>query len=166
MMAEINTKVVYRSIGLAKEYALAAPKEFLYQEYHAIGKRYSATIAAYSLAAFAVFGQSKIMRKLIRQLGPKSDEGPTEEQIEKGFFKLQVIGKGANQKKASATLSFQGDAGNKATVAFLSECALGLIINQEELPPYKGFLTPVMAFGDILYQRLTAAGFKIETNSI
>jgi len=161
VMADINTKVVYRSIGLAAEYDLPYPKEILYQEYHAIGKRLPSVVASVGIASFGLLGQSSLIRKAIKKFGPKSGQGPTKENIEEGFFKLRIIGEDENGNKAMMTMQYQGDAGNKATTCFLCECALGLILNQERLPAYSGFLTPTIAFGGVLFERLLAADLQM-----
>ncbi len=166
VMAEINTKVVYRSIGLAADLGLSSPDKFLYQEYHAIGKRVSATTASVGLAAFAVLGQFGPMRKLIRRMGPKSNEGPSEDQIENGFFRLKIFGEDTKGNKAKMTMQFQGDAGNKATVMFLCESALALVENTGELPDYNGFLTPAVALGELLQKRLEKAGLAIHCEAV
>jgi len=166
VMAEINTKVVYRSIGLAIALDLPHPNSFLYQEYHAIGKRIPSIVASCGIAAFAVLGQFGPMRTLIKKLGPKSNEGPSKEEREKGFFRLKIIGEDAQQHRAMTTLSFQGDAGNKATVTFLSECALALAQDEEKLPNYSGFLTPTVGLGDVLLERLKAAGLAIDCQTL
>jgi short subunit dehydrogenase-like uncharacterized protein len=165
-MAEINSKVVYRSIGLAAKYQLARPDQFVYQEYHAIGKRIPAFMAASSLVSFGLMGQSAMMRKLMRKWGPKSGDGPSEQNIEEGFFKLKMIGKDPNGNRAMMTLQYPGDAGNKATVCFLCESALALACNFDSLPNYTGFLTPSLAFGHVLLERLTKAGLKTSCSTL
>lgn len=159
-MSEINSKVVYRSIGLAAKYNLKHPESFVYQEYHAIGKRIPAFIASMGLLSFGIMGQSAFMRKLMHKWGPKSGEGPSETNIEEGFFKVRMIGRDPAENKAMMTLQYPGDAGNKATVCFLCESALALACDLDKLPNYTGFLTPSLAFGSILFERLMLAGLS------
>lgn len=166
MMAEINTKVVYRSIGLAAEHGLKHPQKFLYQEYHAINKRLSSFLAASGMASFGALGQLAIVRKLIEKLGPKSGDGPSEDNIKNGFFKLKIIGKDEKGNRAAMTLQYQGDAGNKATTCFLCECALALVLDKTRLPKYSGFLTPTIAFDGVLFERLLAAQLQVSCEKI
>ena len=162
VMGDINTKVVYRSIGLAKQQYQTVSDEFLYKEYHAIGGRFSAGMAASGLAAFEHLGKFRLMRKFIKKIGPKTNEGPTEEQIEKGFFRLKIYGKDEEGHQGLTTIQFQGDAGNKATVNFLCECAF-LMLDTTVLQNGKvGFLTPTAAFGEKLYENLQRSGLKID----
>ncbi|BDS14728.1 saccharopine dehydrogenase family protein [Aureispira anguillae] len=165
-MADINTKVVYRSIGLAAEYELPHPKEFVYQEYHAIGKRIPALLASVGMLSFGVLGQFNWFRKAAQKLGPQSGEGPNQEAIENGFFKLRIIGNDNKGNRAIMTMNYQGDAGNKATTCFICECALALSLDHKQLPNYTGFLTPTIALGSILFERLIAADLQISCETI
>lgn len=165
-MEAINSKVVYRSIGLAKTYNLPHPKHFHYREYHAISKkRLPAAIGAMGLAGLGAAAQLKPIRSMMRSLGPKASEGPSEESVEKGYFKIQVIGTN-KQGQVRASLSYPGDAGNKATTCFLSECAMALCLNKAALPERSGFLTPSTAFGQVLVDRLRNAGSEIQCNTL
>lgn len=166
VMAEINTKVVYRSIGLAAEHQLKHPSSFLYQEYHVVNKRIASFLAASGMASFGALGQLGIIRKLIEKFGPKSGDGPSEENIQNGFFKLKIIGKDERGNRAAMTLQYQGDAGNKATTCFLCECALALVLDKNRLPHYYGFLTPTIAFDSVLFERLLAANLQVSCEKI
>lgn len=165
-MSDINTKVVYRSIGLAAEYELPHPDSFLYQEYHAIGKRIPSIMASLGMVSFAVLGQSGLVRNVVKKIGPKSGQGPSQENIEEGFFKLRIIGTDAQNNRAMMTMQYAGDAGNKATICFLCESALALSINQQQLPNYSGFLTPTVALGSVLFERLVAANVQMTCETI
>lgn len=162
VMGDINTKVVFRSIGLAKAQEKTVADEFLYKEYHAIGGRFSAALAASGMAAFEKLGKFKLMRSFLKKIGPKTNEGPTEEQIENGFFRLKIFGKDEDQNQALMTMQFQGDAGNKATVNFLCQCAFLMLDDEIESNSQAGFLTPTAAFGSRLYDQLTANGLAIK----
>jgi short subunit dehydrogenase-like uncharacterized protein len=62
-------------------------------------------------------------------------------------------------------ISDQGDPGNRATVKFLCESALCLVLQSEQLPGGKtrgGVLTPATGLGDVLIERLRQAGMTIE----
>jgi short subunit dehydrogenase-like uncharacterized protein len=162
-MEAINQKVVYRSIGLAPQYGLPQPEQFIYNEYHAIGKKpMPARMAAYGMAAFAGLGQFGIFRSLFKKLGPASGEGPSQENIEEGFFKVQQIGTTTSGKQVQLTFSYPGDAGNKATICFLCESAFCLLLEKDQLPERKGFLTPSLAFGETLEKRLRQADTSIK----
>jgi short subunit dehydrogenase-like uncharacterized protein len=165
-MEAINQKVVYRSIGLAPQYDLPQPKQFVYHEHHALGKKaLPAKAAAYGMAAFGMLGQFGPFRKVLKKLGPESGQGPSEEDIEEGFFKVLEIGQTSSGKKVQLTFSYPGDAGNKATICFLCECAFCLLLEADRLPNRQGFLTPSLAFGEVLEERLrnAATGMALVT---
>lgn len=162
-MEAINQKVVYRSIGLAPQYDLPQPEQFIYHEYHALGKKaMPARMAAYGMMAFGALGKLGPIRSLLKKMGPESGQGPSEEDIEKGFFKVRQIGQTSSGKKVQMTLSYPGDAGNKATICFLCESAFCLLLEEERLPKRHGFLTPSLAFGAVLEERLRNADTAME----
>jgi short subunit dehydrogenase-like uncharacterized protein len=48
----------------------------------------------------------------------------------------------------------------------LGESALSLALDREQLPPAAGVLTPSTAMGNVLINRLRAAGFTVEATRI
>lgn len=60
----------------------------------------------------------------------------------------------------------QGDPGYKATAVMLGESALALALDRDRLPDRAGVLTPAVAMGDALTDRLTAAGFAISVREL
>ena len=68
--------------------------------------------------------------------------------------------------KAVMTMQYPGDAGNKATVCFLCESALALLLDSNRLPEYSGFLTPVIAFDGVLFERMVAAELQMTCEPI
>ena len=160
-MDPINSKVIYRSIGLSHALDLPRPSSFSYREFHAISKnRLPAMAAAATWVSFTAATTLRPARALFRKLGPKAGEGPSQEQMDNGYFKLQLVGTNDNGEQVRSSFSYAGDPGNKATTCFLSECALALCLNADQLPDYKGFLTPSVAFGQVLVDRLKAAGVE------
>jgi short subunit dehydrogenase-like uncharacterized protein len=58
-----------------------------------------------------------------------------------------------------------GDPGNRTTVKFICESALGLAVDFARLPEglqRGGILTPATGLGDVLVERLRKAGMQIE----
>ena len=47
---------------------------------------------------------------------------------------------------------------NRCTVQMLCTCALALVRDRERLPDHGGVLTPAVAFGDVLIERLKDQG--------
>lgn len=84
----------------------------------------------------------------------------------KGFFKADHIGQSAKGHKLRAIISDSLDAGNGATVKMMCESALALAENEPQLPAAAGVITPSVAFGDVLEQRLLAAGMRVEVSEL
>lgn len=166
-MDPINSKVIYRSIGLSYAFDLPRPSSFSYREFHAISKkRLPALAAATTWVGFTMMTTLSPARALFRKLGPKAGEGPSQEAMDNGYFKLQLIGTNERGAQVRSVFSYAGDPGNKATTCFLSECAMALCLDADKLPNYKGFLTPSIAFGQVLVDRLKAAGTEITAELI
>jgi short subunit dehydrogenase-like uncharacterized protein len=92
---------------------------------------------------------------------PDPGEGPSEDQIENGYFKLKAFAADENGKQESLSMYFPGDASNKATVFFLCESALCLAASEHERVKNAGFFTPITAFGHNIVERLTQKGLQI-----
>ena len=61
-------------------------------------------------------------------------------------------------RRYRATVAGQGDPGYAATAVMLGESALALALDGDRLPDRAGSLTPATALGDVLVERLRAAG--------
>ena len=59
-----------------------------------------------------------------------------------------------------------GDPGYKATAVMLGESALALALDRDRLPDRAGVLTPAVAMGDALIDRLRSAGFVVEAHEL
>jgi short subunit dehydrogenase-like uncharacterized protein len=88
-------------------------------------------------------------------------EGPTPEQRDRAWFKLRLVGSGGG-KRVVAEVS-GGDPGYGETSKMLGEAALCLA--HDELPTTSGQVTPAVAMGQALIDRLVAAGMSFRTVS-
>ena len=105
-------------------------------------------------------------RALLRRLLPQPGSGPSQRLMERGWFETELVGRAADGRGARASIAFDGDPGNRATVRLLCESGLLLARGSDSLPggaSRGGVLTPSTAFGDKLAQKLVAAGFRIAT---
>jgi short subunit dehydrogenase-like uncharacterized protein len=177
-MGPVNTRVVRRSAALYKADAKASgpsgyAEDFHYQEYLRFGKGALAATLAAGMSAGSVAGQAALrfapVRKLTAALVPKPGQGPSQRAMDGGSFRCQLIGKPAQgdaQKfEVRAVVSDQGDPGNRATTKMVCESALALACDTLLLPggvDRGGVLTPAYALGDVLVQRLRAAGMHVE----
>jgi short subunit dehydrogenase-like uncharacterized protein len=169
IMGAANTRVVRRSAGLLELWNEGYGPEFRYQEY----QKFSPPMArAKSFAILASMGilqaglQASFTRRLLQALAPKPGQGPSQKTMDNGSFRCDLVGIAADGRKVYGIVSDKGDPGNRATMKFLCESALGLALNADQLPgaPQRGgVLTPATGLGDILVDRLRKAGMRLET---
>lgn len=100
------------------------------------------------------------------RLLPRPGEGPSKQQMESGFFKTEIFAVGANGMehlvaKAHVNSGRAGDPGYKATALMSMECALSLALQREQCSKQGGVLTPAVALGDVLVERLNKAGMDV-----
>lgn len=165
IMGTINSKVVYRTAADMAELDQKYADSISYSEHLSLGKWYNPIpffFVSLVLISLAAFGPYKWFRNIVKKVTPAPGEGPTEEQIEQGFFKLLATGKDEQGSSVSLKISYPGDPGNKATVFFLCETALFLAESNPLQTEYSGFLSPVTVFGNTLVDRLKSKGLMIE----
>ena len=85
-------------------------------------------------------------------------EGPSPEQRAKAWFKVRMAGEGGGQRVVAEVSG--GDPGYGETSKMLAESALCLA--HDELPDRSGQLTPAVAMGRPLIDRLQRAGIRFE----
>lgn len=167
LMGPINTRVVRRSAALwAARGDSGYGEGFRYQEYQHFGRGPAAALMAAGVSSGAALGESALalapLRKLLGKAMPAPGEGPSEQAMDGGHFRCRLVGRDARGHVLRASISDQGDPGNRATTKMVCEAALALVHDLEQLPPEGGVLTPAAAFGDVLVQRLRAAGMHLE----
>jgi len=80
----------------------------------------------------------------------------------------ELVGTAVDGRQVRGLVRDQGDPGNRATVKFVCEAALSLVLQTNSLPDGQtrgGILTPATGLGDVLAERLRRAGMTIEVNS-
>ena len=85
--------------------------------------------------------------------------------MNQGWFSCELVGTAVDGRKVRGVIRDQGDPGNRATVKFVCESALGLALQIDELPGGNargGILTPATGLGDVLAERLRHAGMTVE----
>ncbi len=167
-MGPINTRVVRRSAALFQQWRQPYGPDFSYQEYLKFDPPLAAIKAGGVTAALALLQGIMPLspaRQLLKTLLPPPGSGPSENTLENGWFRCELIGRAGDGRRVHGLIADQGDPGNRATVKFLCESALSLALNADELPggPQRGgLLTPATGLGGILAQRLREAGMRIE----
>lgn len=167
IMSPINSKVIYRTASLMRNFGTPYFKRIAYSEHSSLGKRLNPIPflgVSLMLISIGVLGRFSWFRKLVLVATPPPGEGPSEESIENGYMKLLAIAKSKSGKRYRMKFSYSGDPSNKATVFFLCESALTLAKHFDKLPESDerfGFLTPIAAFGDELVNRLINKGYTV-----
>jgi short subunit dehydrogenase-like uncharacterized protein len=161
VMASYNTRIVRRSNALLGH---AYGRSLRYGEVMGFGTGPLAPVMAGATTAglaAAMAGMSHARtRSLLDRVLPKPGAGPSESARDKGFFKHLTSAATSSGKAYTATVSGTGDPGYKATAVMLGESALCLAF--DDLPGRAGSLTPAVAMGDHLVERLRAAGHTYE----
>ncbi|QKT08378.1 saccharopine dehydrogenase NADP-binding domain-containing protein [Gordonia sp. X0973] len=160
-MASFNTRIVRRS-GSLLDYG----PDFHYGEVMSTGRLpVVSTIASAAVAAGLGVGLGAMSfrptRALLDKVLPKPGEGPDEKSRDKGHFAVQTFTTTSSGRRYRSEMVAQGDPGYKATSVMLGESALALALDRDKLPERSGVLTPAVAMGDVLADRLQAAGFTI-----
>ncbi len=168
-MSPINTRVVRRSQSLFGSDTLAPSGADWIQIAYEEGLLLRGPLAPWIgrvigkiQTSFSNFVPNNSLFSVIRSFLPKPGEGPSERQMENGFMRVTTVARG-NQGPAQITrVSSKGDPGNRITVSILTESALCLVLEREQLPERFGVLTPAYAFEGVLLERLRNQGFKFE----
>ncbi|MFV0463518.1 MAG: saccharopine dehydrogenase family protein [Nostocoides sp.] len=160
VMAAYNTRVVRRSNALS---GYAYGRTFRYSEVTDTGSGIRGAITAAATAGTlgaVFFGLAhRPTRAVLDALLPKPGEGPSQHAQTNGYFVMDVESTTSTGAQVSARVSAQQDPGYSGTAVMLGESALSLAF--DDLPPITGVLTPAIAFGDALVQRLRQQGFTL-----
>ncbi|MDF1666854.1 MAG: saccharopine dehydrogenase NADP-binding domain-containing protein [Planctomycetota bacterium] len=167
VMAAINTRIARRSLALRGH---PYGKDLRYSEAMSTGRGsrgwLRAGMTTFGLGAFVVSLKLPLVNRLVHKFLPKPGEGPSKEDRENGFFVMRIIGKGEDKDGQPQTLfgrvEGKQDPGYGETAKMLSESALCLAFDQENLPKIAGVLTPSTAMGTVLLERLRRAGMVFE----
>lgn len=155
IMAMINTKVVRRSNALA---GYPYGKNFQYEEATMAGSGWQGKLKAYMaalpLGLIRMAKPGSLLKKGIDWLMPSPGEGPTEAQREAGYFNLRFYNTLADGRVVVGKVTGDKDPGYGSTCKMLAESAICLA--KDETPNTYGVLTPSVAMGDVLLERLQA----------
>ncbi len=162
IMAAINTKVVRRSNALS---GYKYGKDFRYDESMIGGKGFSGKMKAYLsgavLALLFAGKEGSFLKRIVNQVLPSPGEGPDKKTRENGFYKFKFFTTLADDSKMLGVVIGDKDPGYGSTCKMLAESAICLA--QDDLPNIGGCLTPSIAMGDKLLERLKRnAGLTFE----
>jgi short subunit dehydrogenase-like uncharacterized protein len=163
VMASFNTRIVRRSNAL-QDWAYG--REFSYGETMGAGSGPRGAVTAAIVTAGLVGAVSAMSfgptRGLLDRVLPAPGTGPSEEARAKGWFRMDVEATTGSGRRYTAVAAGKGDPGYAATAVMLGEAALALALDGDRLPDRAGSLTPATALGDVLVERLRAAGHTYE----
>ncbi|MGB3304206.1 saccharopine dehydrogenase family protein [Gordonia sp. (in: high G+C Gram-positive bacteria)] len=167
-MASYNTRVVRRSNFLLDG---AYGDGFRYQETMSVGGVRGVSAALAGVVTVGIGGFLGAMsfaptRKVMDMVLPKPGTGPSEKSRETGNFATQTFTTTTSGRRYRSQMRAHGDPGYKATAVMLGQSALALALDRDRLPDRKGVLTPAVAMGDALIDRLQTAGFVVEAHEL
>lgn len=131
--------------------------------------RYGHYLRVKSLPRVVVGGMTVASIFTLAQLGPtrrwllgrrQSGEGPSAEVRAKSRFSVVFHGSAGDRQVRTEVRG--GDPGYGETSKMLAESCLAMTLDRQRLPEHFGVVTPAVAMGDILLQRLQTAGIRFE----
>ncbi len=167
VMAAGNTRIVRRSNALQ---GWAYGRSLSYGEVMGVSSGPAgavvARIVAVGLKVFMGAMALPVTRRLLDRLLPAPGKGPSREAQQTGWFRSTVTARTEGGRRYQATVKAPGDPGYAATAVMAGETALALALDGKRLPPVSGSLTPATALGDVLVERLRAAGHTYEVTRL
>ena len=164
IMANANTRVVRRTEALLSLRQESYGTNFTYQE-HAYHKSWWSAFKSIIITGISVLILMSPLKRAVKPFLPKPGEGPSKDVQENGWFDCKYIVEAEDGKKSVFNMHAKGDPGYKVTSKLVSECALCLIQDIDNLPggkEYGGVLTSASGLGQVLIKRLMNAGISFE----
>lgn len=163
VMASYNTRIVRRSNALLGH---AYGRGLRYGELQNCGSGPlgAVTAAGVTAALGALVGAFALgpVRPLLDRALPAPGTGPSERTRRAGWFRMDTTATTESGARLRVRVSGPGDPGYAATAVMLGESGLALALGGDALPGRAGVLTPATAIGDVLVERLRAAGHVYE----
>jgi saccharopine dehydrogenase (NAD+, L-glutamate forming) len=149
----IDPQTVVRSASALDRYG----PDFSYSHYLVLKNLPMVAGAGVGAACVVGLAQLKPTRDMLLKLKDPG-EGPSPEQRAKAWFKVRLVGEGGGERVVAEVSG--GDPGYGETSKMLAESALCLA--HDQLPELSGQLTPAVAMGQALIDRLVRAGIGFE----
>ncbi|HSE10659.1 MAG TPA: saccharopine dehydrogenase NADP-binding domain-containing protein [Nocardioidaceae bacterium] len=149
----IDPLMVKRSAAALERYG----PDFEYAHYAAV-KRLPVVVGAIAgVGALVAAAQVPPLRRFLINRVPQG-EGPSEEVREKSWFRMRFVGEGGGRRVVTEVSG--GDPGYGETAKMLAESALCLAFDDN--PSVAGSVTPAVAMGSNLVDRLVKAGIGFD----
>jgi short subunit dehydrogenase-like uncharacterized protein len=149
----IDPQTVVRSARALDRYG----PDFSYSHYGVVKRLPVVAGMAAGAVGLAALAQIPPTRRALLKLKDPG-EGPSPEQRERSWFRVRCAGTGGGRSVVTEVSG--GDPGYSETSKMLAESALCLA--NDQLPQRSGQLTPAVAMGQPLIDRLTRAGIKFQ----
>ncbi len=149
----IDGAVIRRSAAALDRYG----PEFTYGHHMVAKHLVTVGAVAAGVGTAAVLAQLPPTRKLLLKLKAPG-EGPSEAERERSWFKIVFVGEGGGKRVFTEVSG--GDPGYSETSKMLAES--GLCLAFDGLPERAGQLTPAVAMGDALLDRLQKARIRFQ----
>lgn len=150
-MPTVDPDVIVRSARALEAYG----PDFTYRHHLEVDHLASAlgiSVGVPALVGLAQFGPTR--RALLGRISP--GDGPTEAQRDEGWFEVSFVGRAGDQEVHTRVSG--GDPGYTETAKMLAETALSLAL--DDLPDCAGQVTTAQVGGNVLIERLVAAGIE------
>lgn len=154
-MPTIDPQIVLRSARALDAYG----PDFRYGHYVQIRSAISLAGLVVGVGAVVALAQLPPARELLRKVRG-SGEGPTADERASGFFKVTFFGDSGSHHVVTQVSG--GDPGYTETAKMVAESALCLAFDEDRLSSPGGVLTPAVAMGEVLIERLQRAGIRFE----
>ncbi len=167
IMAAVNTRIVRRSNALQ---GWAYGRSLQYGEVMGVAPGPAGAVIARAMAlglrAFTGAMAFPPTREVLDRCLPAPGAGPSISTQRAGWFHSQVTARTESGQRYQAIAAGHGDPGYAATAVMAGETALALALDGDRLPTAKGSLTPATALGNVLMQRLRAAGHTYQVTKL
>ncbi|KYF55184.1 saccharopine dehydrogenase [Sorangium cellulosum] len=154
-MPSIDPQIVLRS---ARELDVYGP-DFQYGHYVQVKSGLQLVIGIAGFGAVVALAKAGPTRELLRKVRSPG-EGPSPEERARSWFQVTFEGKSASRRVVTRVSG--GDPGYSETAKMVAESALCMAFDGARLPARAGVLTPAVAMGERLIERLQAAGLRFE----
>lgn len=165
VMGTYNRQIVQRSNALTD---WSYGRELSYREVVDAGRgpRGAVTATAIALGTGGLVAGLSLgpTRWLMDKALPKPGEGPSEKQRAGGRFRVAVDAVTTEGRRVRTTIGADHDPGYDGTAVMLSESGLALADGADLGPA--GVVTPMVALGRVLPERLRTAGFTVTTEQL
>lgn len=151
----IDPQVICRSARSQPDYG----RHFHYGHYVQVRRLPKVLLGVATVAGIFALSQVPLTRNwLLRQKAPGS--GPSLAQRSRGFFRVVFVAECDGLRMVTRVSG--GDPGYAETAKMLAETGLCLALDRRALPRHYGVITPVLAGGAALLQRLQLADIRFE----